>query len=345
MSKAETVVPLHAQGKEIPPDQSWSIRAFRPGDGDGIVRTVLLVYGDKYPVADFYAPQRLSALNEQGDMITIVAVTERGDVVGHASLWRTSAQNPHLYEFGQMIVLPAYRKRTIAMRLTEKAVECMNENDAVHAVFAECVTNHVTTQRLVTMLGVRPCALELGLMPDGQFAAEGAGVERVSCLVVAAVLRDNRRPLHLPTRDRALFVSIVSSVGIDREVTFSHGEEPDVAHCAMEVQDFGSAGVARCHVASVGSDIASRMDEVVRRGYTLVEVFINAGTATSPWAVEQLRRSGFFVAGLVPQWFGADAILMLRLTIAIDTDSINVWSDDGKKLANAVIDRYRRSFL
>ena len=147
------------------------------------------------------------------------------------------------------------------------------------------------------------------------------------------------------SRDRALFVSIVSSVGIDREVTFSHGEEPDVVHCAMEVQDFGSAGVARCHVASVGADIASRMDEVVRRGYTLVEVFINAGTATSPWAVEQLRRSGFFVAGLVPQWFGADAILMLRLTIAIDTDSINVWSDDGKKLANAVIDRYRRSFL
>lgn len=343
MSKEETISRLNAEGNDVLPDQSWTIRTFRPEDGHGIVRTVFLVYGDKYPVEDFYSPERLSDLNERGDMITIVAITERGDVVGHASLWRTSAPNPHLFEFGQMIVLPAYRKRTMAMRLTEKVRQCMKETEAVHAVFAECVTNHVTTQKLATMLGVRPCALELGLMPDGQFAGEGAGVERVSCLVVAVVLRDERRLLHLPEDDRALLTHIVSGLGIERDVSFSLGEEPEADHCGMRIQDFGSASVARCHLATVGADLVTRIEDVVRSGFTLVEVFINASTSAAPWAVEQLRNSGFFLAGVVPQWFGADAILMLRLQAAIDTGAIQVWSADSKKLADAVIASYHES--
>lgn len=342
MSKAETIARMRADWRDIVPDQDFELGSFRPEDGDGIVRSVLQIYDDKYPVDDFYIPARIVELNDRGDMITLVARVEDGEVVGHASLWRTSSANPHLYEYGQVIVVPAYRRRNLALSLTERLGRILAATEDAHGVFIEAVTNHTTSQRLASLLGAKPCALELGLMPEGQFAGEGAGSSRVSCLMLARVIRDQRRKLCLPADSRAMLEPIVWQLGLDRDLSFGSGTEPVAPLTQMMVQRFGPAGVVRCHVSEPGRDLVERILEAGGGG-VVVEVFLSAGSTAAPWAVEQLRQSGFFLSGLMPLWFGADAIILQRLDGAIDIGVLKLESDDAKLLAEAVISGYQRA--
>lgn len=343
MSKPETIARILADWREIAPGQDFVIGSFRAEDGVGIVRSILQVYGDKYPVDDFYIPSRISFLNDTGDMITLVARTAEGEVVAHASLWRTSSANRHLYEYGQIIVIPAYRRRNLALRLTEQLGSILQATEDAHGVFIEAVTNHVASQRLADIMKARPCALELALMPDGQFEGEGAGSSRVSCLMLARVIRDQRRKLCLPASSRAMLEPVVEQLGLDRDLGFSRGAEPVILLSEMVVQGFGSAGVVRCHVAAPGRDLVQRIDEVGHGGFAVVEIFISADSMAAPWAVDMLRPLGFFVAGLMPLWFGADAIILQRLDGDIDIGALKLESDSGKLLADAVLSGYRRT--
>jgi hypothetical protein len=343
MSKAQTIARIRAGWRDITPGQDIEIASYRPVDGEGVVRSILELYGDKYPVEDFYIPRRISQLNESGDMITLVARTGGGDVVGHASLWRTSSLNPHLYEYGQVVVVPAYRQRGLAQRLTEPLARILDANEDAHGVFVEAVTNHVASQRLAAFLGARPCALELALMPDGQFAGEGAGLSRVSCLMLARVIRDRRRSLCLPADSRAMLEPVVRDLGLERELSFSRGTEPTVPLTEMKVQGFGSAGVVRCHITVPGRDLVQCIAEIVERRFIVVELFIRADSMAAPWAVDVLQPLGFFLSGLVPLWFGADAIILQRLVGEIDTGALQLQSENANLLAAEVIAGYNRT--
>ena len=55
----------------------------------------------------------------------------------------------------------------------------------------------------------------------------------------------------------------------------------------------------------------------------LIQVFLNLGDATAPPAVEMLRGRGYFLAGLLPYWFGADGLLLQKVRLEPDWDAIH----------------------
>lgn len=61
----------------------------------------------------------------------------------------------------------------------------------------------------------------------------------------------------------------------------------------------------------------------------------------APWAVEALQPLGFFLSGLVPMWFGADAIILQRIVAYVDTGALQLQSESANLLAAAVISGYQ----
>ena len=338
-ARAEAIAALRAGWREIAPGQSVTIDRLRPEDATGVCRLIVAIYGDSYPIADYYDPARIIALNASGDMMTLVGRTPAGDVVFQGALWRGSAPNPHLYEAGQVVVLPDYRGQRVAEQLALRFLADGESNPDLHALFGEAVTNHSTTQRACGLWGGIATAAELSLMPAGAYANEGAADRRIGCVLMPIVLRDHRRDLHLPARHRDLLAPLVTRAGLDRAVFFGAGIASTAAESDIEVQDFGAAGVVRCHVGAIGRDFPARLDALAA-GWgnrpAVVELFLAADSAAAPWAYLEARRRGFRLAGLMPLWFGADALVAQKLAVPPDPTGVHLLTPEIEALWRAI---------
>src|SRR5262245_24585821 len=65
-----------------------SVRRFRPTDAEGVTQLVKGVYGDSYYPPALYDPQKIVHLNETEKLISVLAVDEQSDVIGHYGLER-----------------------------------------------------------------------------------------------------------------------------------------------------------------------------------------------------------------------------------------------------------------
>jgi hypothetical protein len=343
MNRGQAIAAIRADWRDIPSDQTFTVDRMRAEDAPGVCRLVSAVYEDKYPIDGYYDPQWIADSNANGDMVTMVARTPAGDIVGQGAIWCTSSPNRTLFECGQFIVLPSYRGTRIAGRLGAMSLELAESLPQVHALFGEPVTNHVITQKTCRVMKARPSVVELALMPAGAYAGEGAGQTRVTCLMATRVFHDAPQSLYLPTVYREALSPLAADLGLDRVITFDDGAPPaSDAVTTMEVQDFGEAGTVRCHVTIIGPDFTERMSRLTAQaredGRAVVEVFLPATTSAGPWAALALRASGYSLAGLAPIWLGpeTDALVMQRQFVTPDFEAIQLLNDIGRDLLTHV---------
>jgi len=61
--------------------------------------------------------------NANGELISIVVVTEENDVYGHIALYRSSSTHPVTYEVGQYMIAMPYRNTFIAFKLNQNLLK------------------------------------------------------------------------------------------------------------------------------------------------------------------------------------------------------------------------------
>lgn len=322
--------------REIEPDLKYTVGPLKPGDGQGIAQLFYSVYGDRYPVEDYYVPESIERLNAEGALLTVVARLESGAVAGQGAYYQSSPPNKALFEFGQLLVAPEYRNSLMVAKIVREMDRLSRTMAQAQGFFGEAVCTHLVTQKLVDKQGYAECGLEVSLMPAGAYEKEGAGAQRVSCLLGARVDRDHRMPLHLPDRYRQEMELILRGFSLDREVSFSAMDAPLATESSFDSRTFDFASVERVQVTTVGSDfidVVRALDQdAKRRNLAVVQVFVNTGGPGAVFAVEALRARGFILGGLVPLWFGPDGLLMQKLYVEPEFEAINLFSDRSKAL-------------
>ncbi len=312
---------------DIEPGQPCAVRRFEPRDAYGVVRLFRSVYGDGYPVKTYMSPELLRSENEALRVISSVAVTPRGDVVGHNSLFR-SAPNPNLYESGAGLVHEAYRGgKGIGARVVAHGLK-LAETIGLDAVMGEPVCNHLFMQKLTAKMGFIVTALEVDLMPAEAYEAEKSATGRVAALLSFRIFSQAPQQVFLPRFYADVFPLFYE--GTKREVRFSISETgrpveglSDITH---EVFDF--AGVARIAVRSVGGDFTKRMERLEKslkeKGVVVFQAWLNLADPANSEAVESLQKSGYFLGGVLPLWFGSDGLLMQKILKVPDWDGIHL---------------------
>jgi acyl carrier protein len=336
LRQEDSIARIKRNWREIEPGQDYTIDLLRPGDGPGVAQLFYTVYGDRYPVADYYDPESIERLNAEGKLLTVVARLSSGTIAGAGAYYQSSPPNKALFEFGQFIVAPEYRNSLIVAKISKEMDRFSRTMNQAQGFFGEAVCNHVTTQKFVKKQGYSECGLEVSLMPAGAYEREGAGAQRVSCLLGARVDRDRRMPLHLPESYRKEMEFILDGFSLDREVRFSGMDAPLAAESSLDSRTFDFAQVERMQVLTVGTDFPERVlrldEDAKRRSLAVVQVFVNTGEPGVAFAVEALREKGFILGGFVPLWFGPDGLLMQKLYVEPEFDSINLFADRSKQL-------------
>ncbi len=320
-------------------ERSFEVGLFQPADAEGIARLFRAVHGEDYPIKIFYDPHKLTAANEQGDYHSVVARSKSGEIIGIHNLFR-SAPSRDVYEWGVGLVLKEWRGMKVSREIVIHMLEKVIPELGMHTVFGEPVTIHVAMQKEGESYGFECTAFESGLMPGEAYSGEGVASGRVTTLLFFRCYRNIPQVVYLPAPYDDALKFMYGKLSSGR--SFQKAAEPipagTVSKSKVDVFDF--AKVARIAFFETGSDFAEHMSnlesDAAEKGVVVIQVWLKL---SSPWVgevVKILREKGFFLGGVLPQWFDDDGILMQKLLFTPDFESIQLYSDRSRQIRDLV---------
>jgi anti-sigma regulatory factor (Ser/Thr protein kinase) len=331
----------HEREHEVPlaPEQQYAVRRFQPDDAVGVARCIYRVYGNTYMHEACYYPERMVALNESGELASIVAVDESGDVVGHYALERPGLTK--VAERGMAVVAPAHRGRDLMGRM-RTAIEEEARDLGLTGVFSVAVTKHTFSQRVNEAFGSDVCGIILGGGPETQvFKAleeEGEKPQRVTWVVYYTYVHPPEKALaHAPERHRAMLERIYSGLALAVEW---HDEQdpPTLGNGQVDVAYNASMGSATIKVRQVGDDTAGEIRQAARdlfgiTGAESVQLWLPLADPAGPALLDTAEAEGFSFCGLGPSFLpDGDALCLQRLATDLDFSYVEVASPFAQDL-------------
>jgi hypothetical protein len=322
------------------------IDLFQPQDAPGVAALFRAVYGEDYPIKAYYHPELLAHENAEGRIISSVARTPRGEVVGHASLF-TSAPNPSLYELGAGGVLPSYRNTAkLLTRMMRHGPRVAAERFGLEAVFGDPVCTHVYSQKICHALGWKTHALEVDLMPANLYDRAADAHGRISATMDFITLKPKPHDVYMPAVYEDALRLLYQGLDDVRQLSVSERAAPAGSATRMESRAFPFAQLVRLAVWETGADLvevlAEEEDHALGQGAQVIQAWLQL---SCPWvgqAVDRLRQRGYFLGGLLPRWFDRDGLLMQRLVGHPHWDNINLEYDRAKTLLALIREDWRK---
>lgn len=295
-----------------------------------------VTYGEDFPVRDVYDPEILWREVREGRVAATLAFDPEGCPAGYIALLR-SAPNPNIWEGGNLIVHPAFKRTRLSFSLLgHYMIPSIREPLRADGFFTETVCRHYFTQVGCIKSGLADYALELDLLDGASFKEDQAAAGRVACVLNFIEFTPPTSPVHLPERYadilRHLAQPLSSRVFLPADAPLPAGGTTD-----LEYQRHPEAKAWKVFVRQIGEDWQETVDGLLRsaraHGVVSLQMTLNTAVAHLGAAVEILRGRGFFLGGLAPRWFGADGLLMQTvLGKEPDYDGIKLYSRTAKEL-------------
>jgi anti-sigma regulatory factor (Ser/Thr protein kinase) len=324
------------------PPQNYTIRHLNPNEAIWVAQCIYQAYGYSYPDDYLYYPERIAHMNENGEMISAVAVDEKGRLVGHCALMTHGFG--HVAELDHAVVRPANRKAGLLEHLT-LFLEQESFKRALAGIFVQAVTHHTFSQRVIHNLGYRESALFLGLLPSTlhfkRIDAESKH-QRESCAVFyKSVLPPSKARVHAPEHHKEMLQKIYDRLGITVEF-LPPAEVSDKDPGNVRVSFHSSLGFGEIKVLRPGKDSSIEIRRALNDLYEITgarTVYLDLTLAqhATPGLCEAAEKEGFFFSGLGPNFAADGDVLHLQhLRAELDTSLVQMASEFGKKLLSYI---------
>jgi hypothetical protein len=327
-------------------ERGYKIDLFKPGDAPGVAQLFRVVYGDGYPVKIVYNPEQLVTGFENGEYIPILARTPDNRIVGYTSLYRPA---PHrgLYEAGQTLVLPEYRKTPVAGLMFRYTMRVAPTISGIEALFCEGVCNHTHVQRAGVIFKHIETAIEIDLMPAESYERSQTTSGRVSTVDMFRSFVQKPHVVYVPEVYEDYFRYVYNGFDDSRTVILSTDGLPSGGSTEIATQVFDFAQLARLTVSEAGVNFKTVCDaeekHIAEKHCSIIQVLLNLSW---PWigaVADILRNKGFFLGGILPRWFGEDGFLMQKVLMRPNWEGINLYTDRAGQILRFIKDDWERT--
>ncbi len=310
-------------------EHTYTFRPFQDKDAIEVVRCAYESYGYTYAYEHIYYPERVKALNESGDLISVVAEAEDGTVCGHMALVKIDGYDS-LYEIGLAMTKQQYRGGNIFSRLLALIYEEIDKRK-IHSVFGQCVTTHTYSQRGPVKMGMIPSALLPAYVPDDMSFKNIAENEhkRTAVLIVNKILiQVEKRTNYLPEKYLALAANIYSELKSERKfITEGHFTPEEMTQANLSVN--ANLKMAKINFNTYGNDFSQVLKGMIhqlkKENITMAEAFVNICRPDAIQTIETAESLGFRFSGILTGSPTGDiAILQYLNGILPNTEQIQV---------------------
>jgi anti-sigma regulatory factor (Ser/Thr protein kinase)/RimJ/RimL family protein N-acetyltransferase len=346
----EELRPYDSAPEPAPPG-GYMVRLMEPDDAVEIARCIYKTYGYTYPGESIYFPDRVVTMNQSGEMISALAVTEAGEVIGHCSL--TGELRDRVMEIGQAVVVPAHRGRGVIKDLIDLLMEEARQR-GLAGLFAHAVTIHPFSQRVMFKYGFRESAILLGYahrhVQMKEFADQELPQRETVIYGYQSLDEESRHPVFPPVHHQSIIARIYQNLGLERKRVFSAnprlrsesgGQPSEIPRFDLTTRMVSAFGSGLIEVASYGpgieQEIKNKLRGLCREGIAVVYLNLPIRDPQTAVRCQRFEELGFFFSGIQPRPDGKDLLCLQTLSgPGIDYDLVQIYSDFGKELLGYV---------
>ena len=183
---------------------NYTIRPMKPEEAVEVSKCAYQCYG--YTYEDYiYYPERVAAMNEDGLLYSLVAVTEDNRIMGHSAMKRERA-DAAVAECGVAFIYPEFRRLGLFTKFNGLFIEHAGKI-GLQGLFGRAATSHVASQRMSAGHGYKDCGIYLGIYFDDVNFKKIAGQrsQRESCVLsFLAIQKGEPRNIYLSGEYRSL---------------------------------------------------------------------------------------------------------------------------------------------
>jgi anti-sigma regulatory factor (Ser/Thr protein kinase) len=316
-----------------------SISTATAQDSYEITKLAYETYAYSYAKSIFYYPELLSEAILNEEIISHIAKNEQGEIVAHLGLMRSST-SLEMVESGMMMVTPNYRKSVAILRLLKFQYKIlMDKVYRFKIYYANLVTSHIGSQRIVVSFGPKPMALKLSVHPHSQMIEQSTkSTQRESHLYALAFVEDTKEPLtlHISKRHHNIIKRLFEPHSVEL-ILFDESTDKREIETILSVKSYKNELFAIISVKSVGRDIYHKLKraikELLAQEYKTIHVEVATHSLIPHGLEDDLNRLGLFFSGIIassPQkWYTLYTLLEHQV---FDFDNIALHTDSSKEL-------------
>jgi anti-sigma regulatory factor (Ser/Thr protein kinase) len=269
-----------------------------------VSRLAYYCYGYSYPYENIYYPQKVAQLNRSGQLVSWLARTGNGEIIGHSALNMAHGNNA---EIGIAFSNPLYRGMGVMNSLWEdligKAV-----NMRICGFYAMTVTTHPYSQKAAHHFGMHDCVLLVSRVPTLKFRDIREDIHpRENIMITYRYLHPPARLiLHPPPRHRKMIMDIIGNTGVKAEYPVTKPELSRLERKRTRLsihrnRDFITATIRIDHY---GAHTADRVRDALKSlcigRYETIYLYLNLNDPFTALLCPEFETLGFFFAGVFP---------------------------------------------
>ncbi len=334
-------------------EKEAEIRKITGGEEEALTSLFHSVYGYDYIHEWVYFPEAFKAKIENKDLVSLVAVSGEGKLIGHVGLLRQSL-NPLVYEAALGVVDPTVKSQGLFQKLFSSLMDVVRATPMSYCIF-DFVTNHDYSQRIVAQHGMCEMALFLGCqIKKTQAQLEKLGIgddpklsDRYSLLLGIHPCQSTPfgKALILPESLGEMFEFLLEPLGVSWAPTSRFDVLPLEGSYLLSLQvaqqsayfDFKKPG------SRALDQLLGEWSGLRREGYKYAAIDVPLRASGLGQLQEYLRGHGFFVSGFVPF---KDELGFRFQSIApakVDFSEIKVSTPRAKKLVEVIQKDFERN--
>jgi serine/threonine-protein kinase RsbW len=325
-----------------PEDAQLEIRMMRPEESLELSRCVYRSYGYSYDWDSIYYPDRIRELQESGVMRSCVAVTPKGEFVGHLAVSVERPDSP-VGEAGQAVVDPRFRGHHLFPRMKTFMAE-QAAKAGMYGLYSEATAVHPYSQRGNLELGGKETGFLLGYIPASvsykDIGADRGGRRGSVALFYMRTNPEPERTIYPPAAYRETVQLIVGHNGLHRTVGDGSGAEM-LPSSRMSVDVRRDHNLAFLRVEEPGTDLQElvrvRLRELCLHRVDCIYVDLPLSHPAAQNAGARLDELGFFFGGVIPELHDGDVMRLQYLNeVDIRPDDVRTGSDFGQGLVKLI---------
>ncbi len=296
------------------PAHMYRNRYLTPEDTLEVARCAYESYGYSYPYEHIYFPERVETLNQSGDLISMVAEADTGEIAAHLAFMRFEGFTG-LYELGIAMTKQKFRGENVFSNLMDFAEHTVKGKN-IQAYYGQCVTTHTYSQRAPIKQGMIPTALLLSYAPGNMNFKNIAGeVQERFALLVVTKLYGNRPKsnLYLPEKYLKSVKHIYNLIGESHNfITSAQYTPEESARTALSIAP--KMGMGKLIVHAYGKDFIPQMkkhlQQIRKEKVQMLEVLLLLDNREAIQIMKDLESLGFIFSGILPGANEGDLAIM-----------------------------------